>query len=473
MQIYGQHYIGGQWTASTGRRTLDLADPATGDPCASVRLASVADADAALRAAAGARDVMARSSRVERLQMLQAVGRAFERHIPELVDLVGSSLGAPRLLCERMQVPAGLMQLRAWSNVLQQFPFEEPRGRHVVVRQPVGVSLCLTSWNWPVNGPMGVLLPALAAGCPVIWKPSELSAASATVLATVLHEAALPAGAFNMLLGDGSTVGAHLVASPDVAMVSFTGSCATGRIVGPQALAAGKRLVLEMGGKSPFVVLPGADLKAAVTGCVTGLMRNSGQSCNAPSRLLVPAAEAAQAEAIAAAVAGAVVVGSPSDPATQMGPLASEAQFRQVQDFIERALADGARLVAGGPGRPEGLARGWYTRPTVLAGLPPDAHAVQEEAFGPVLVIQTYHDIDEAVSLANRSPYGLSAYVVGPDAAGVARRMQAGMVHVNGAEMDIEMPFGGWRMSGFGRKFGPEGLQAYLETQSILMPVVG
>lgn len=474
MQHFDQHYIGGAWVPSTGSRQLEVADPATGQPCARVQLGSADDAAAAVRAAAGARGTLARASRAERLQMLQAIAGAFERRMPELMAAIQQSLGAPKLLCERLQVPAGLMQLRAWSNVLQQFNFEETRGRHLLLRQPLGVALCLTSWNWPVNGPMGVLLPAIAAGCPVVWKPSELASASAVLLAQVMHDAGLPAGAFNMVLGDGATVGASLVADPEVAMISFTGSCATGERVGAQALASGKRLVLEMGGKSPFVVLPGADLTAAVKGCLLGLLRNSGQSCNAPSRLLVPAADAAKAEAIAAAVAQAVVVGAPGDAATQMGPLGNEAQFNQVQAFIERALADGARLVAGGLGRPAGLpdalAGGWYARPTVLADLPPDAHAVQEEAFGPVLVIQPYRDVDEAVSLANHSAYGLSAYVVGPEAVAVARRLQAGMVHVNGAEMDIEMPFGGFKHSGLGRKFGPEGLQAYLETQSILMP---
>ncbi|MCA0241565.1 MAG: aldehyde dehydrogenase family protein [Proteobacteria bacterium] len=470
MQHFQQHYVGGRWIDSRGSQHLQLADPASGEPCATVQVGSADDAAAALRAAAGARGTLARSSRAERLQMLQAIATAFERRMPDLVDAIQQSLGAPRLLCERLQVPAGLMQLRAWTNVLQQFAFEETRGRHLLLRQPLGVCLALTSWNWPVNGPMGVLLPALAAGCPVVWKPSELASASAVLLAEAMHEAGLPAGAFNMVLGDGATTGARLVADPEVAMISFTGSGATGERIGAQAVAQGQRVVLELGGKSPFVVLPGADLAAAVNGCLLGLLRNSGQSCNAPSRLLVPAADAKQAEAIAAAVAQAVVVGPPGDAATQMGPLGNEAQYRQVQAFIERALADGARLVAGGPGRPAGLERGWYARPTVLAGLAPEAHAVQEEAFGPVLVIQTYHDIDEAVSLANRSAYGLSAYVVGPEAAAVARRLQAGMVHVNGAEMDIEMPFGGFKRSGLGRKFGPEGLQAYLETQSILMP---
>lgn len=470
MQTYREHYIGGTWVPSQGTTALTLKDPATGTAAAQVQLGTPDDAAAAVRAAVGARDTMARSTRKERLEMLQSIGSAFQRRMPELIDAVQSSLGAPRLLCERLQVPAGLMQLKAWTNVLQQFAFEETRGRHLIVRQPLGVSLCLTSWNWPVNGPMGVLLPALAAGCPVVWKPSEMATASAVLLTGVMHDAGLPAGAFNMVLGDGVNVGARLVADADVAMVSFTGSCATGERVGAQALAAGKRMVLELGGKSPFIVLPGADMAEAVKGCLLGLLRNSGQSCNAPSRLLVPASMAAQAEAVAAAVAQAVVVGPPGAPGTQMGPLGNEAQFQQVQAFIERALADGARLVAGGPGRPAGLEQGWFARPTVLAGLPPDAHAVQEEAFGPVLVIQTYHDLDEAVSLANRSAYGLSAYVVGPDAAAVARRLQAGMVHVNGAEMDLEMPFGGFKRSGLGRKFGAEGLQAYLETQSILMP---
>lgn len=377
------------------------------------------------------------------------------------------------MLCERLQVPAGLMQLQAWRKLLTEFPFEEQRGRHRLIQQPLGVALCITSWNWPINGPMGVLLPALAAGCPVVWKPSEHASASAMVLAQVIHEAGVPAGAFNLVLGNGHVVGHRLVADPAIAMVSFTGSVETGTAIGQAVVPQGKRLVLELGGKSPFVVLPGADVAAATQACLTGLLRNSGQSCNAPSRLLVPKAQLDLAEAVAAKVAGAVVVGDPANPATQVGPLGNEAQYHNVQRFIARAVAEGGHLVAGGLGKPQGLEQGWYARPTVFSRLAPDSATVQEEAFGPVLVIQAYADLDDAVALANHSEFGLSAYVHGPDlaqASAVAARLQAGMVHVNGAEMDIGMPFGGFKRSGLGRKFGPEGLRAYLEPQSILLP---
>lgn len=474
VQTYDQHYINGAWVASTGGEFFDACNPATGQALARTRLGSEADADAATQAARQAQAGFASSTRKERLDMLQAIGEHFAKNQAMLVDAVQDSLGAPRVLCERLQVPAGLMQVKAWSQLLADFAFDERRGRHLVVQQPVGVSLCITSWNWPVNGPMGVLLPALAAGCAVVWKPSEYATPSAVLLAQIMHEAGIPSGVFNMVLGNGHVVGRHLVADPAVSMVSFTGSVASGSAIGMAAVAQSKRVVLELGGKSPFIVLPDADLASAVKGCVAGVMRNSGQSCNAPSRLLVPAARLAEAEQVAALVANAIVVGAPGDPATQMGPLGNEVHYQNVQRFIERGLSDGARLVAGGPGRVPGFEAGCYARPTVFSRVAADDYIVREEAFGPVLVIQGYETVDEAVELANQSEFGLSAYVIGADvrkAQDVATRLQAGMVHVNGAEMDITMPFGGFKHSGIGRKFGPEGLKAYLEAQSILMPV--
>lgn len=473
LQRYTQHYINGQWIDSTGTESFESYSPVTGALLSHTQFGSESDADAAVQAALVAQNTFAHTTREERLDMLSRIGESFKKHQAALVDAVQSSLGAPRMLCERLQVPAGLMQVQAWSQVLKDFPFDEMRGNNLLVQQPVGVSLCITSWNWPLNGPMGVLLPSLAAGCATVWKPSEHASASAVLLAQIMHEAGLPPGVFNMVLGNGHVVGRRLVSDPHVAMVSFTGSVASGQAIGQAAVAKSKRVVLELGGKSPFIVLPDADLTAAVKTCMTGLLRNSGQSCNAPSRLIVPHARLAEAEAVAAAVAQAIVIGDPAEPTTQMGPLANEAHYQSVQRFIERGMRDGAHVVAGGPGHPPGLDQGWYARPTVFSRVSPDAYVVQEEAFGPVLVIQSYEHLDEAVELANRSEFGLSAYVVGTDPAlaqKTARRLQAGMVHINGAEMSLGMPFGGFKRSGLGRKFGPEGLKAYLEPQSILMP---
>ncbi|RQO80599.1 aldehyde dehydrogenase family protein [Acidovorax sp. FJL06] len=469
---YTRHYINGQWVESTGAESFESFNPATGQPLSHTRFGSEADADAAVQAAQTAQAALALTTRQERLDMLQRIAASYSKHQAALVDAVQQSLGAPRMLCERLQVPAGLMQVQAWSRVLADFPFEEQRGPHLLLQQPVGVSLCITSWNWPLNGPMGVLLPALAAGCATVWKPSEHASATAVLLAQVMHDAGLPPGAFNMVLGNGHVVGRRLVGDPAVAMVSFTGSVAAGNAIGQASVAQSKRVVLELGGKSPFIVLPDADLPAAVKACMTGLLRNSGQSCNAPARLLVPRERLAEAEAVAAAVANHLVIGDPAEPGTQMGPLGNEMHYQTVQRFIEHGLRDGAHLVAGGTGHPQGLEAGCYARPTVFSRVPDDAFIVQEEAFGPVLVIQDYGDVDEAVELANRSEFGLSAYVVGgaEQARQVARRLQAGMVHINGAEMDLGMPFGGVKHSGLGRKFGPEGLKAYLEPQSILVP---
>ncbi|TXI66194.1 MAG: aldehyde dehydrogenase family protein [Limnohabitans sp.] len=473
LQRYTRHYINGQWVESTGTESFESYNPANGQLLSHTQFGSESDADAAVQAATVAQNTFAQTTREERLDMLRRIGESFKKHQAALVDAVQQSLGAPRMLCERLQVPAGLMQVQAWSQLLADFPFEEVRGNNLLVQQPVGVSLCITSWNWPLNGPMGVLLPSIAAGCATIWKPSEHASASATLLAQVMHDAGLPPGVFNMVLGNGHIVGRRLVGDPNVAMVSFTGSVTSGQAIGQAAVAKAKRVVLELGGKSPFIVLPDADLTAAVKACMTGLLRNSGQSCNAPSRLLVPRAQLAQAETVAAAVAQAIVVGDPAQPTTQMGPLANESHYQSVQRFIERGMRDGAHVVAGGLGHPDGLDQGWYARPTVFSRVSDDAYIVQEEAFGPVLVIQAYDNLDEAVELANRSEFGLSAYVVGADLAlaqKTARRLQAGMVHINGAEMSLAMPFGGFKRSGLGRKFGPEGLKAYLEPQSVLIP---
>ncbi len=470
---YTRHYINGQWTESTGTESFDSYNPATGQLLSHTQFGSEADADAAVQAAQVAQTAFARTTRQERLDMLQRIAESYKKHQEALVETVMQSLGAPRILCERLQVPAGLMQVQAWSRVLADFAFEEKRGRHLLRQQPVGVSLCITSWNWPLNGPMGVLLPSLAAGCATVWKPSEHASATAVLLTQVMHDAGLPPGVFNMVLGNGHVVGRRLVGDPAVAMVSFTGSVRAGNAIGQAAISKSKRVVLELGGKSPFIALPDADLPAAVKACMMGLLRNSGQSCNAPSRLLVPNARLAEAEAIAAAVARHAVVGDPADPLTQVGPLGNAAHYETVQRFIERGIRDGAHVVAGGTGHPPDLEEGWYARPTVFSRVPADAFIVQEEAFGPVLVIQGYDHVDEAIDLANRSEFGLSAYVVGIDVAQateVAGRLQAGMVHINGAEMDLSMPFGGFKRSGVGRKFGPEGLKAYLESQSILLP---
>lgn len=473
IQRYTQHYINGAWVDSTGTESFDSHSPVDGRVLSHTRFGSESDADAAVHAAVLAQNAFAQTSRQERLDMLRCIGASYQKHQAALVEAVQQSLGAPRMLCERLQVPAGLMQVQAWSQLLTEFPFEEKRGNNLLVQQPVGVSLCITSWNWPLNGPMGVLLPSLAAGCATVWKPSEHASASATILAQIMHEAELPPGVFNMVLGNGHVVGRRLVGDPNVAMVSFTGSVASGQAIGQAAVANSKRVVLELGGKSPFIVLPDADLVSAVKGCMTGLLRNSGQSCNAPSRLIVPKARLAEAEAVAAAVANAIVIGDPNQPDTQMGPLGNAAHYQSVQRFIERGLSEGAHLVAGGTGHPVGLEHGCYARPTVFSRVSADAHIVQEEAFGPVLVIQSYDSVDEAVELANRSEFGLSAYLVGTDPVltqNTARRLQAGMVHINGAEMSLSMPFGGFKRSGLGRKFGSEGLKAYLEPQSILLP---
>lgn len=463
-----EHFIGAQWQAARGDACINLFNPATGAIVGSARMGSPTDALAGVQAAKAALPAMAASTRQQRLDLLAAIQAAFEARKPDLAQTIEQELGAPRALVQQLHVPVGLLQLQQWRSILYDFSFTQSRHRHQLVQHPVGVCALISSWNYPINGPLGVLLPALVAGCPVVWKPSEYALRSGRILAEIFASVGLPDGAFNMVMGD-AAVGQTLVGAADVAMVSFTGSVGVGRQVAAQAGAAFKRTVMELGGKSPFIVLPGANVQHAVQRCAQAMFMNTGQSCNAPSRLLVPRSELATAKAVAKAVAEAVVVGPPEGAGVNMGPVGHAQHDRALQEFITQGVRQGSELVAGGPGRPQGLNQGYYVRPTVFVA-DRDAHVSRHEAFGPVLTLLGYHDVAEAIAIANDSKFGLSAYVVGPSAAEVAVQLQAGMVHVNGAVMDLGMPFGGLKQSGIGRKFGPEGLAAYLEVQSVLMP---
>jgi aldehyde dehydrogenase (NAD+) len=339
------------------------------------------------------------------------------------------------------------------------------------VLEPVGVCALITPWNWPVNQIACKVVPALAAGCTMVLKPSELAPLSAVAWTRVIEEAGVPAGVFNLVQGDGPVVGAALAAHPDVDMVSFTGSTRAGAEVARNAAPSIKRVHQELGGKSPNLLLDDSDLGRAVKAGVLAVMQNSGQSCNAPTRMLVPEPWLDEVEEVAREVVNAVRVGDPADARTQMGPLVSQAQWQRVQSLIEKGIAEGARLVAGGPGRPEGIGRGWFARPTLFSQVSPDMTIAREEIFGPVLSILPYRDEEEAVRIANDTPYGLSAYLWSADpvrASRVARRLRAGMVHINGAPLDNRAPFGGYKMSGNGREWGAHGLREFLETKAIM-----
>ena len=466
-----QFYIGGAWVAPLDPTDYPIISPSTEEQIGVVALGTAADADRAVAAARQAFPGWSATSPAERRSVLARLLRAFDAHSEAIAASISAEMGAPITLARRAQAPSGAGHIAAMLDVLADFPFERDEGRTRIVLEPVGVCALITPWNWPVNQIACKVVPALAAGCTMVLKPSELAPLSAFAWTRVIEEAGVPAGVFNLVQGDGPVVGAALAAHPDVDMVSFTGSTRAGAEVARNAAPSIKRVHQELGGKSPNLLLDDSDLGRAVKAGVLAVMQNSGQSCNAPTRMLVPEPWLDEVEEVAREVVNAVRVGDPADARTQMGPLVSQAQWQRVQSLIEKGIAEGARLVAGGPGRPEGIGRGWFARPTLFSQVSPDMTIAREEIFGPVLSILPYRDEEEAVRIANDTPYGLSAYLWSADpvrASRVARRLRAGMVHINGAPLDNRAPFGGYKMSGNGREWGAHGLREFLETKAIM-----
>ena len=464
-----QFFIGGEWVEPSTDRTVDVVNPATEEAVATVALGAEADVDAAVSAARDAFPAWSRTTPQERASVLDAVIAGYKARSADLAAAVVAELGSPEEFAAKAQVPAGLGHLIVARRLLDSFPFEEEVGSTLVVREPIGVCALVTPWNWPLNQTTSKVGPALAAGCTMVLKPSELSPLDAVVLAEILDEAGVPAGVFNLVNGDGPTVGTALAAHPDVDMISFTGSTRAGIEVARNAAPTIKRVAQELGGKSATIVLDDADLDAVVTRDVLAMFTNAGQSCAAGSRMLVPLERMDEAASVAAAAAGSVHAGT-DGPGMRIGPVVSAAQFERVQRYIELGIDEGATLVAGGPGRPEGVDRGWFVRPTVLADVTNDMAVARDEIFGPVLVLIGYRDEDDAVAIANDSDYGLSGYVSSADperARRVARRLRTGMVHLNGAPPDIKAPFGGYKRSGNGREWGRAGLEEFLEVKSL------
>jgi aldehyde dehydrogenase (NAD+) len=388
----------------------------------------------------------------------------------DLAALVSQEMGAPVRLAQMAQVPSALGHLLTARGILADFEFETVRGTTLLAREPVGVCALITPWNWPLNQIACKVAPALAAGCTMVLKPSEVAPLNAVVFAEILAEAGVPAGVFNLVNGDGVNVGQPLASHPDVDMVSFTGSTRAGTEVARAAAPTVKRVAQELGGKSANIILDDADLDAVVRRDVETMCRNSGQSCNAPSRMLVPRSRLGEAAAIAAEAARDVKVGDPSDPGTAIGPVVSAVQYERIQQLIEKGVGEGAQVVAGGPGKPEGLATGYYVRPTIFTDVTNDMTIAQEEIFGPVLVLIGYEDDDDAVRIANDTRYGLSGYVSGSldRARAISRRIRSGNVHVNGANPDFTAPFGGYKQSGNGREWGELGFEEFLETKAVM-----
>lgn len=467
-----QFYIDGQWVEPSSSARREVINPATEAPAGVIAMGASADVDRAVAAAKAAFPAFSATTREERLDLIARIGVAYKKRFDDMAKAITAEMGAPfKMLASGAQAASGLGHFRAVAAALKEMEFERLQGSTLIVKEAAGVCALITPWNWPANQMACKIAPALAAGCTMVLKPSELAPLSAVVLAEILDDAGLPPGVFNLVQGDGEGVGAPLAAHPDVDMVSFTGSTRAGKLVMKTAADTVKKVALELGGKSANILLDDADFPRAVKQGVLTLMLNSGQNCNAPSRMLVPADRLEEVEAIAAATLGKLVVGDPQVETTTMGPVANGAQFARVQQMIESGIAEGAKLVAGGPGRPDGIAHGYFVRPTIFSRVTPAMTIAREEIFGPVLSIIAYQDEDDAVRIANDTPYGLSGYVSSPDLArarSVARRLRTGNVHLNGAPIDNTAPFGGYKQSGLGREWGAWGIEEYLETKAII-----
>jgi len=463
-------YIGGDWVTSAGADTIEVVNPATEEPIGTIAAGTATDVDRAVLAARAAFDDYAATTREERIELLTRIIETYERRMPDIADTVRQEIGAPAALALRAHAAGGLANFANTLEVLRSFAFEQRIGSTTVVYEPVGVCSFITPWNWPLNQITAKVAPALAAGCTMVLKPSEVAPLNGLVFAEILDEAGLPAGVFNLVNGDGPTVGAALSSHPEVDMVSFTGSTRAGIEVATNAAPTVKRVTQELGGKSASILLKDADFEQAIARDVTRMFMNSGQSCNATSRMLVPADRMDDAIAIARAVAEQVTVGDPEADGVDVGPVVSQTQFDRVQGYLHKGVEEGATVVAGGPGRPDGLDTGYYVKPTIFANVTNDMAIAREEIFGPVLTLIAYRDEDDAVRIANDSPYGLGGAVSSKDtehARLVARRIRTGMVHLNGTPVDRHAPFGGYKQSGNGREFGTEGLREFLEAKSI------
>ncbi|MEQ9462613.1 MAG: aldehyde dehydrogenase family protein [Haliea sp.] len=470
MREYLQFYINGEWVDPARPNPHDVINPATEEVCAHISLGSEEDVDRAVAAARTAFETWGYSSREERIAVLERCVATYEKYYNDMADAIREEMGAPKSLAVAAQAHAGLGHLQEALRVLRAFSFEEDLGEHRVFKEPIGVCGLITPWNWPVNQIGCKVAPALAVGCTMILKPSEVAPLSGYLFAKIMHEAGVPAGVFNLVNGDGPTVGTALSKHPGVDMMSFTGSTRAGSLVAQNAAPTVKRVTQELGGKSPNIILDDADLEKAVTRGVLHMYTNTGQSCNAPSRMLVPRARLAEAEAIAARVTAKVVVGDPANDATTMGPVVSELQFNKIQALIEQGIAEGAKLVCGGPGRPEGISKGYFVRPTVFSEANNEMTIAREEIFGPVLVMIPYDSEDEAIRIANDTPYGLAGYIQSGNmehARRVASRIRAGNVHINGASGGYNVPFGGYKQSGNGREWGAHGFTDFLEIKAI------
>lgn len=463
-------YIDGQWVEPAELNLIDVINPATEKSAGQVAIGSAADVDAAVDAARRAFVTWGQTTVSERLEVLNRIIAEYQNRMGDLAAAVTEEMGSPVGLTNAAQVPIGLGHLMTAAAQLPDFKFVEDRGSSRIAKEPIGVCGFITPWNWPLNQVMCKVAPALATGCTMVLKPSEIAPFSAAIVAEIFDAAGVPAGVFNLVNGDGPGVGAALSSHEGIDMISFTGSTRAGIEVAKSAAPTVKRVAQELGGKSPNIILDDDDFAKNVAGGIATMMMNSGQSCNAPSRMLVPAGRVDEVAEIAKGVAAELTVGDPTTD-VKLGPVVSEAQFDKIQGLIERAVADGATAVVGGPGRPEGLETGYYVKPTVFTNVTNDMEIARTEVFGPVLVVIGYDSVDEAIKVANDTEYGLAGYVSGKDVDEVRRigsQIRAGSISLNGAQLDPSAPFGGYKKSGNGREWSDYAFDEFLEVKSLL-----
>ncbi len=472
MQDYLKFYIDGEWVDPADARTMDVENPATEEAYARISIGSKADVDKAVAAAKRAFPSFSQTSVEYRADLLDKIAAGFQKRMPEIAEAISHEMGAPMWLANAAQAPAALGHFATTANILRNYDFEVQQGSTLLRKEAIGVCGFITPWNWPANQIACKVAPALAAGCTMVLKPSEIAPIDAMLLAEIMHEAGVPKGVFNLVNGDGPGVGQALSEHKDIDMMSFTGSTRAGVLVAQAAAPTVKRVAQELGGKSPNIVLKDADLQKAVSGGVMQMMTNSGQSCNAPSRMFVHRDQHDQAAQIAKATAESVRVMMPAEAEKgAIGPISNANQYAKVQDMIQKGIDEGATLVAGGTGRPEGFNKGYFARPTVFANVTNEMTIAREEIFGPVLSILPYDTEEQAIEMANDTEYGLSGYVQAGSlerAAEVGRQIRAGQIHLNGASADFMAPFGGFKQSGNGREWGTHGFEEFLEVKAML-----
>ena len=466
-------YIDGAWTPASGSETLPVVNPATGQTIAEVKASTAADLDRAVAAARKAFPAFAASPVAERLALLERIHALILERAETLAQTLTLEMGATISHARAAHVPLAAAHVRAAIDVLQDYAFLTMRGTTAIVREPIGVCGLITPWNWPLYQITAKVAPALAAGCTVVLKPSELSPLSALMFAQIMHDAGAPAGVFNLVNGTGPEVGAAMSAHPDIDMISITGSNRAGILVAQAAAPTIKRVTQELGGKSPNLLLPDADFDRVVPLGILAAFRNVGQSCSAPTRMIVPRANLAQVEALAKAAVDdlAAKLGDPTNAESVFGPIANRAQYDRVQTMIAAGIEDGAKLICGGPGLPNGITQGYFARLTIFSDVTTDMRIAQEEIFGPVLAILPYDDVEQAIAIANDTVFGLGGHLQGTDmnqVRNVARQIRTGQVHINYPTWDPHAPFGGYKRSGNGREYGAFGFEEYLEIKSIL-----